>query len=212
MHCNQTEISINRRHSKLDLESSTSAVAKQPQPTLKILNQVQDDLSITTRNGFTLIEMLVVVLIIGILAAVAVPQYQKAVIKAKLANARTLLKSVVQAQEGYYLANGQYATQLNQLDIDIPNNGTCPNLGDICVTLTDYYSSGWEHHLYGVRASLKEPTTTSNGYIYFLNDGPGVYANTFPKGMYCTDTGSSGYCTGSRISSSFYGLGMFKDQ
>ena len=165
-----------------------------------------------TKRGFTLMELLVVVVIIGILTAVAVPQYKKSVIKAKLANARMLLTSVVQAQEAYYLANGHYATQLSQLDIDVPDNGTCPNPGDICVTLTDYYLNGWEHHLYGVRASLKEPTTTANGYIYFLNDGPGMYATIFPKGMYCTDKGSSGYCTGKRLSYSFFNLGMFKDQ
>lgn len=67
-------------------------------------------------KGFTLIESLVVVLIIGILASVALPQYQKAVEKSKATQALVLLKALAQAQAVYYLANGRYATQFNQLD------------------------------------------------------------------------------------------------
>ena len=71
-------------------------------------------------GGFTLIELLVVVLIIAILAAVAVPQYQKSVEKSRAMQALILLKAMAQAQKSYYLANGVYATKFDQLDVDLP--------------------------------------------------------------------------------------------
>ncbi|MCQ2410284.1 MAG: hypothetical protein MJ053_01825, partial [Elusimicrobiaceae bacterium] len=56
-------------------------------------------------------------LIIGILAAVALPQYQVAVEKARMAEAMITLRSIEDAQKRYYLANGTYTTKVDELDV-----------------------------------------------------------------------------------------------
>ena len=75
---------------------------------------------ILERVGFTLMELLVVVLIIGILAAVALPQYTRSVDKAELARVEVLVSDVLKAEQLYYLANRAYTNQMEDLDLQWP--------------------------------------------------------------------------------------------
>ena len=92
------------------------------------------------QHGFTLIEMMIVVAIIGILAAIAIPSYQDYVRKSRRTDATVLLSSIQQAQEKYRANNVSYATTVASLGL----TGNCGtgNLGIksensyYCVTLS----------------------------------------------------------------------------
>ena len=72
---------------------------------------------INKKRGFTLIELLVVVMIIAILAAIAVPQYKRAVLKSRFSTVMPMAKSVADAQEVYYQGRQMYALDTEELDV-----------------------------------------------------------------------------------------------
>ncbi len=72
--------------------------------------------------GFTLIELMIVVAIVGILSAIAVPQYQGYVQKGRRAAAQAFLLQVAQREQQYFLDNRTYAPSLTDLNVSMTSD------------------------------------------------------------------------------------------
>ncbi|HEU4556235.1 MAG TPA: prepilin-type N-terminal cleavage/methylation domain-containing protein, partial [Longimicrobium sp.] len=71
--------------------------------------------SLRNQKGFTLIELMIVVVIIGILAALAIPRFTQASARAKEKEADGILKQVYTLQQTYYANNGTWAADFTGL-------------------------------------------------------------------------------------------------
>ena len=125
------------------------------------------------KQAFTLIELLVVVLIIGILTAIAIPQYQTAVQKSRYATLMPLAKSVKNAEEAILMSNGQYSSKLEDLSITLPgtvnNNKVTNSDGTVLeVTATD-------SHNY-----VKAKKNDLNNYVMYF-----AKSTNFPNEIHC---------------------------
>ena len=127
------------------------------------------------KKGFTLLELLVVVLIIGILAAIALPQYKKAVEKARMAEAVTNVKAIAQAQQRYYLLNGNYTTCMDFNSLDIEISGENSLYGSVCPakqTSNFLYTSSALSTEANIIAIAQRLPALSRYYIFIKKDNP----------------------------------------
>lgn len=152
-----------------------------------------------TKQAFTLIELLVVVLIIGVLAAVALPQYQKTVEKSRATEAMQLLKSIDQAVDTYHLASGEYPKKFDELSIDIPWTGQ--EKGYQGGVISDVRSNGkWSIQLEGDNANYYSIIATrldgkyEGGGFLIEKSGPGYFTTWEYHKLYCAE-----YLAGNKI-------------
>ena len=116
----------------------------------------------TNRKGFSLIELLIVVVIIGILAAIAIPKFANTKEKAYIAQMKSDLKNLASAQESYFSDKNTYASIA---DIKLAPYSWTVSGGAANVTATGTATaSGWSATL--VDARVATATATKNCGIY----------------------------------------------
>lgn len=122
-------------------------------------------------KGFTLIELLIVVAIIGILAAIAVPNFLNAQLRAKIAGTQSDLRTMVNAMQQYHLDNNSYHMHRDTLNQQFPLTTPIP------------YLNGFLHDRFQARHDMRlaEGFDASNSFYHWIPGGThtGLWARHF---------------------------------
>lgn len=126
---------------------------------------------VNKNKGFTLIELMIVVAIIGILAAITYPSYQEYVRKTKRTEAQAELLDIAQKIQRYKIANFSYMKDVGGTSTaitlaDIQHSGNIPSQGEVLYTvaLTNVGLSTWT-----LVATPKTGTVVANNGVLCLN-------------------------------------------
>ena len=135
-------------------------------------------------HGFTLLELMIVVAIVGILASIAYPSYMDHVRKGNRAKAQAFLMDVAQRQQNYLLVHRQYADDLSKLGVTVGAEGG-PVGADLASLASAYDLTGME-----LGVDNEPPLSfnmTLNPQLNSLqaSDGSLCLANTGARARYC---------------------------
>ena len=119
-----------------------------------------------TQQGFTLIELMIAVVVVGILSAIAIPSYRSYVLKAERGAAKAVMLDLAQTQERYFTNNGAY------LAISAPPTAA---------------PAGWQNYSGSTATSAKYSIAVTAGVIATggptaITDGYTITANPVPAG------------------------------
>ena len=122
----------------------------------------------TTRPGFSLIDFLIVVTIIGILAAIAIPRFASSKEKTYLSAMKTDLRNLAAAQRAFFATKQQYAnasaSNVEGVAVQDRATGFVPSAG-VTITATANAGTGW-------KATASHRNTPKKCYLFVGDQGP----------------------------------------